>query len=146
MTIFRYATSMETVVEEHPDVEVTSSGWYRLSPGGLWAGEGDYETGVEDLGTLFTFTGISWTSTEEFSTSVDTIPGSPKTISVRYSAYNAPVLNNSKLTWNNLDNPNPDDINWGTSGSIPWVELENNVPVTGVLVRYIQWKAKLKGA
>jgi len=149
MVSFSGMMVMEVVREEHPSIErfpATSSGFLRLSPRGLWDGIGVYESPVIDLGEIFTFSGIVWDSIEEFSTTIDKAPGLPKTIEVRYHDYAPPVMNVAGLNWSDGEIPSAQDPGWGSGGSLLWLDYENNVLQSGVDVRYIQWRATLRGA
>jgi len=139
---------METVVEEHPRTEVypsTDSGVIRLSPHGLWDGIGIYTSAVIDMEEIVTLSGIFWDSTEDYQTSVDSSTGLPKTLELRYHDYDAPELNEAGGFWADGDYPAASDPTWGDSG-LEWNEWENGYAVSGINVRYIQWRATLRGA
>jgi hypothetical protein len=140
---------MEFVREEHSTTEIfpaVVSGMIRLSPKGLWEGQGTYESPVVDLGEIWVFSGVAWQSIEEFGTYIDINDTLPKTIQVRYHDYAAPVRGDHGLDWNNEESPHTDDPGWGKHGSIEWIDFENGATLaSGIDIRYIQWRARLVG-
>lgn len=148
MTIFSYGVAMEPVTEEKPRLQIwpaTTSGYLRLSPQGLWFGQGTYTAPIVDLGEIYVFSGILWDSLEGFGTSIDTTIGGMKTLEVRYHDYYEPILNEAGLAWVDQELPYRLDSMWGTNGDIPWIEVENNNLVSGVMIRYVQWRATIRG-
>lgn len=150
MAVFSYGVAMEVVTEEHSRLQLwpaVASGMLRLSSHGLWAGQGTYTSPIIDLGEIYNFSGISWESEELFQTAIDTTVGGVRTFEVRYHDYSAPVYNQAGYPWYDGQLSSPLDSMWGEEGALPWVPYENNdFTVTGVMIRYIQWRAVLRGA
>lgn len=149
MTVFSYGVAMDPVTEDKPKIQVwpaTESGYLRLSPQGLWFGQGTYTSTILDLGEIYNLSGISWNSEERYQTQVDTTLGGVRTLEVRYHDYYQPGLNEVGFPWTPDNLAHVDDPMWGEEGAIPWVPYENNFVITGVMIRYIQWRATLRGA
>lgn len=139
MATFSYGSSVELVLEEHDTIETTQSGWYRLSPHGLWDGTGELISGVIDFEVLTEFDGFSLVKEEKYNTSIEAIY-------IKYHGYAAPALNETETTWSSGQKPSTNDINWGTSGSISWEELPNGIPSSTIMLRYLQYRFVFRGA
>jgi hypothetical protein len=141
---------METVNEERPKIQLwpaVASGYLRLSPHGLWVGEGTYTSPIVDLGEIYNLSGISWESEEPYQTQIDTTVGGMKTLEIRYHDYYEPQLNEAGFPWTNQNLAQAADPMWGEEGSIPWIPYANgDFTITGVMIRYVQWRAVLRGA
>lgn len=146
MTTWNYSISMEYVREDHPRVELyprTDSGVLRLSAHGLWDGIGTYTSPVIDLGEIYTFSGVYWESIESAQAVIDTVAGGNKTLEVRYHDTTGPSKNSHGNTWQDGESPHPTDPIFGDNG-LPWIKVYNGVPIEGVEVRYIQWRATFR--
>jgi hypothetical protein len=146
MAKFTYGQELDYVNFDDPRIELTTSGELRLSSHGLWIGEGTYTSSVLDIGSVLPFSEVFWSGDNGSGAVVDTVTGNPLTIEVRYHSYLSPVLNNRGEPWTTDRLPSDSDPGWGLTGSIPWILFENGVPISPVMVRYVQWRATIRGA
>ncbi len=149
MARFTYGILLDYINQDNPMIELwpaIDSGFLRLSSEGLLNGEGTYTSPVVDLGEIYTLSGIAWDSEELYGTSIDAIAGGNKTFQLRFHDYYEPTLNIHGFPWSNQELPSSTDPMWGSSGSINWVDYQNYILTSGVMVRYVQWRTTLRGA